>query len=39
MQALVHGWNAPAIITANKIMASLQQFVFPSQAKIKIIEE
>jgi hypothetical protein len=39
MQELIHGWNTPTIITTNKTMAHLQQFVFLSQAKIKMIEE
>jgi hypothetical protein len=39
MQALIHGWNTPTVITTNKTMAPLQQFVFLSQAKIKMNEE
>ena len=35
MEALIHGWNTPTVITANKTMDPLQKFVFLSQAKIQ----
>jgi len=39
MEALIHGWNTPVVITRNKTMDPLQQFVFLSPAKIKMNEE
>jgi hypothetical protein len=39
MQALIHGYNTQAVITANKTMVPLQQFVFLSQSKIEMNEE
>jgi hypothetical protein len=35
MQALIHGWNTPAVITANPTMAPLHNSFFSPQPRSK----